>query len=86
MSEADQGHIWDHVVSAMRDEERFPFRISRENVRTINGREEAYYAALSTNYIAKKIDSNLMYVKMRRCEEVSDCVIVFVVRGVVYMP
>lgn len=62
MSEEDQDHIWDRVVAAMQQEERFPFLISRDNVRTINGREEAYFAALSTNYIAKKIDSNLMYV------------------------
>jgi hypothetical protein len=58
--EADQDRIWDRVVEDMQKEKRFPFLISRENVRTINGREEAYYAALSTNYIAKKIDSNLM--------------------------
>lgn len=62
VSKADQDHIWDRVVAAMQQEEWFPFRISRENVRTINGQEEAYYAALSTNYIAKKIDSNLMCV------------------------
>jgi hypothetical protein len=60
--EVDQERIWDRVVLVMQQEVTFPFHISRENVRTINGREEAYYAALSTNYIAKKIDSNLVYV------------------------
>lgn len=62
VSEEDQTLVWNEVVRSMLADERFPFHISRENVRTINGKEEAFYAALSTNYIAKKIDSDLMYV------------------------
>jgi hypothetical protein len=58
--ENDQTRIWDQVVQSLNTAQRFPFHISRENVRTIHGREEAFYAALSTNYIAKRIDSNLM--------------------------
>ena len=61
VSEEDQSRIWDQVVQSMLADKRFPFHISRDNVRTISGKEEAFFAALSTNYIAKRIDSNLMY-------------------------
>lgn len=57
--EEDQNRVWDQVVLSMQKDSRFPFLISRDNVRTINGKEEAFFAALSTNYIAKRIDSDL---------------------------
>ena len=60
ISEKDQNSIWDRVVNDLNADDDVVFDISRENVRTINGHEEAYYAALSTNYLAKKINSNLM--------------------------
>lgn len=52
--------IWDHIVENLSKDQSFLFKISRQNVRTITGKEEAYFAAISTNYILRKIDANLV--------------------------
>lgn len=58
--EEKQEKLWNTVVEYLNKDERNPFTIYRENLGTIDGDSEAYYAALSSNYIAKSIDGNLM--------------------------
>jgi len=50
--------IWSHVMR-LNGEEGNPFTILRENLGTIDGSAEAYYAVLASNYIAKAIDGRL---------------------------
>jgi Golgi apyrase len=60
LPEEKQEKLWSTVVEYLNKDERNPFTIYRENLGTIDGDSEAYYAALSSNYIAKSIDGNLM--------------------------
>lgn len=62
LPEEKQEKLWNTVVKHLNEDERNPFTIYRENLGTIDGDSEAYYAALSSNYIAKSIDGNLMRV------------------------
>lgn len=55
----DQNAIWDSLVRGLADHPEIPFIIQKENFGTIDGRMEAYYAVLSSNYIAGGIDGNL---------------------------
>lgn len=55
----DQELIW---TSLANDEylSQLPFSISRKNLITIDGNLEAYYAVIAANFIAGKIDENLV--------------------------
>ena len=53
-----QIRIWDHLVH-LNAAPGNPFLIKRENMGTIEGNMEAYYAVLASNYIAKSIDARL---------------------------
>ena len=59
LPEESQEKLWSMLVEHLNKDERNPFPIVRENLGTIDGDSEAYYAALSSNYIAKSIDGNL---------------------------
>lgn len=59
LPEESQEKLWSTLVEHLNKDERNPFPIVRENLGTIDGDNEAYYAALSSNYIAKSIDGNL---------------------------
>jgi Golgi nucleoside diphosphatase len=54
-----QEKLWKMLVKHLNKDKRNPFTIRRQNLGTIDGDSEAYYAALSSNYIAKSIDGNL---------------------------
>ena len=59
LPEESQEKLWCTLVEHLNKDKRNPFPIVRENLGTIDGDSEAYYAALSSNYIAKSIDGNL---------------------------
>ena len=46
--------IYDHGK-----EPDFPFKVLRHNIGTLSGNREAYYAALSANYLSGHIDTHL---------------------------
>jgi hypothetical protein len=53
-----QEEIWTNIIK-INDNNANPFHIKKENLGTINGDDEAYYAVLASNYIAKTIDGKL---------------------------
>lgn len=59
LSLADQNSIWDSLVQGLDEHHDVPFIIHKENFGTIDGHMEAYYAVLSSNYIAGGIDGSL---------------------------
>jgi Golgi nucleoside diphosphatase len=54
-----QSAIWKSLVKGLNKRIDVPFLIKRQNVGTIDGRKEAFFAVLASNYIAKSIDGNL---------------------------
>jgi hypothetical protein len=62
LSEDQQKLIWDSLYGALSDSSSYPFIIKRENLRTIDGKSEAYYAAIAANFIAGTIGVDLMFV------------------------
>jgi Golgi nucleoside diphosphatase len=61
LDDETQASIWNAVTLNLLADERTPFSISPDNIGTISGHLEAYYAVLSSNYIAGIIDSELRY-------------------------
>jgi hypothetical protein len=59
LPEEQQNAIWDAIVSDPLIQD-LPFALPRCNMWTIDGKLEAYYAVLSANFIAGKIDTSLM--------------------------
>jgi Golgi nucleoside diphosphatase len=57
-----QHKLWEGLVKISNERPDIPFLISEENIGTIDGHQEAFYAVLASNYIAKSIDGNLKYV------------------------
>jgi hypothetical protein len=64
LSEQQQQFIWDHLFEEL-TRSSFPFLLSKENLRTIDGKSEAYYAVIATNFIAGRIGVDLMFVSSR---------------------
>lgn len=54
-----QDRLWNVLCGKLNRDARNPFTIKLENLGTIDGHSEAFFAALSANYIAKSIDGNL---------------------------
>lgn len=59
ISEEDQSRIWKALVDGLKNSPEIPFIIDENNFGTISGSQEAYYAVLSSNFIAGSIDENL---------------------------
>lgn len=55
----EQDAIWNAVFEGLSANQDVPFLLHRENLGTIDGMQEAFYAVLSSNYIAGSIDGNL---------------------------
>jgi len=54
-----QNNIWNELVNGLNNHHDIPFNVLLSNLATIDGHAEAYYAVLSSNYIAGSIDGNL---------------------------
>jgi hypothetical protein len=61
LPEEHQQFIWDHLFDEL-TRSSFPFLLNKENLRTIDGKSEAYYAVIATNFIAGRIGVDLMFV------------------------
>ena len=59
LPEKDQQDLYDALADGL-EESIVPFRIDRENFRTIDGDDEGYFAALSVNYLSKRLGSDLI--------------------------
>lgn len=59
LKQEEQDGIWNSLVKGLAEHHNVPFIIHKENFGTIDGHMEAYYAVLSSNYIAGSIDGNL---------------------------
>jgi Golgi nucleoside diphosphatase len=55
----EQEEIWKQLTIGLNSHKDIPFKINRDNFGTIDGDFEAYYAVLSSNYIAGSINGNL---------------------------
>ena len=62
LSEEKQEKLWTNLLLINKDN-RNPFHLFRRNLGTIDGDDEAYYAVLASNYIAKSIDGRLQRVE-----------------------
>jgi len=56
----EQDRLWDVLCEGLSGHRENPFQIVRSNMGTITGHMEAYYAVLTSNYIAGSIDGDLM--------------------------
>lgn len=54
-----QEAIWLNLYTGLPQVDGVPFAVDRENLGTINGHDEAYYAVLASNYIEGTIDGDL---------------------------
>jgi hypothetical protein len=66
LDEIQQEHIWTSLYEGLpvyetMGKKAIPFPIVQENLGSISGHSEAFYAVLSSNYIEGSIDSNLKY-------------------------
>ena len=60
LSTDDQSALWSAVVGMLEDDPTTPFHINPHNFGTISGKLEAYYAVIAANYVAGRVDSNLI--------------------------
>lgn len=59
LSDERQKALWD-AIAANEEIRALPVPVLRDNMRTIDGKVEAYYAVLAANFIAGRIDTTLM--------------------------
>ena len=59
LPEEEQSHIWNSLHHGLRANRKVPFVIDKENLGTIDGYFEAYYAVLASNYVAGSVDGDL---------------------------
>lgn len=59
LPERQQKDIYDGLVAGLSSNKNVPFRIKRENFRTIEGSDEGYFAVLAVNYLAGRLGSDL---------------------------
>eukprot|EP01041_Mallomonas_annulata_P006732 gene6731-13630_t len=59
LAEQDQNIILDALVEGLNDHPEVPFIISRDYFGIIDGRYEAYYAVLASNFIIGRLDTSL---------------------------
>lgn len=60
LREDEQANIYDSLTAGMASHPDVPFVIQRENLKTIGGDEEGYFAALAVNYLAGRLGSDLL--------------------------
>lgn len=60
LSTEDQASVWQALIDGLRTDQTMPFHVDPLNFGTISGDKEAYYAVLSANYIADRIDDQLL--------------------------
>ena len=63
LHEDDQSHIWKSLHDGLLADRSVPFDIQSENLGTIDGYFEAYYAVLASNYVAGSVDGDLLRVE-----------------------
>lgn len=63
LPEEDQLYIWNCLHDGLQSNKRVPFVIEKENLGTIDGKFEAYYAVLASNYVAGSVDGDLLRVE-----------------------
>ena len=61
LSEPIQTVIFDELVKGLLNYPEIPFIISKDNFGLIDGRHEAYYAVLASNFIIGRLDTSLKY-------------------------
>ena len=61
LSLTQQEEIWQALVHGLKMDPTVPFIISRDDFGTIEGRYEAYYAVLASNFIIGRLDASLRY-------------------------
>ncbi len=59
LSPETQSIIWKSLINGLNQRLDIPFLIVKQNVGTIDGHAEAFFAVLASNYIAGSIDGNL---------------------------
>ena len=59
LPEDEQSHIWKCLHHGLHTNRKVPFVIDKENLGTIDGYFEAYYAVLASNYVAGSVDGDL---------------------------
>jgi Golgi nucleoside diphosphatase len=59
LPEETQTLVWKSIVKGLNKRIDIPFLILRQNVGVIDGRSEAFFAVLASNFIAGSIDGNL---------------------------
>lgn len=57
--QATQEVIYDTIYRHFGHDRKFPFKLLRQNIGTLSGRLEGYYAALSANYLTGRINTHL---------------------------
>jgi Golgi nucleoside diphosphatase len=62
LPEEDQLYIWNCLHDGLQSNKNVPFVIEKENLGTIDGKFEAYYAVLASNYVAGSVDGDLLRV------------------------
>lgn len=62
LPEEDQLYIWNCLHNGLQSNRKVPFVIEKENLGTIDGKFEAYYAVLASNYVAGSVDGDLLRV------------------------
>jgi hypothetical protein len=60
LSAEDQTIVWQGLIDGLKADPTMPFAVDPNNFGTITGDKEAYYAVLSANYIADRIDDKLL--------------------------
>jgi len=63
LEENEQQYIWRALLEGLNRRDDIPFAIAAQQLGTISGSSEAYYAVLSSNYIEGSIDGDLNPVK-----------------------
>ena len=64
LSEEEQSSLWEQLIVDLNNNKALPFKLSRNDIGTISGHQEAFYAVLASNYIAGSIDGNLLLVNL----------------------
>lgn len=59
LSPETQSQLWKNLVNGLNQRLDIPFLIVKQNIGTIDGHAEAFFAVLASNYIAGSIDGNL---------------------------
>ena len=64
LSEEVQNEIWKTVINVVNTNNSIPFQLKMDNLGTVDGKMEAYYAVIAANFIAERIGSDLKCVQL----------------------